>query len=166
MNTKQCTKCQETKTLDQFYTINKDISKRHRQTDGYDYYCKYCRNGTSIKSQVGGNKKKCTVSECEIHHYAKGMCRNHYTRLKRNGSIEYKNLVRSNDNKLRDYNLRKRFLVTIEEFNDMAKNAIHILKSEETLNEFKKNARLSALAFDLSSILPAYEDLYKSILLP
>lgn len=58
------------------------------------------------------------------------------------------------------------YLSEVGDVDDMAKNAIHILKSEETLNEFKKNARLSALAFDLSRILPAYEDLYKSILLP
>ena len=58
------------------------------------------------------------------------------------------------------------YLSEVGDVDDMAKNAIHILKSEETLNEFKKNARLSALAFDLSRILPAYEDLYKSILFP
>ena len=58
------------------------------------------------------------------------------------------------------------YLSEVGDVDDMAKNAIHILKSEETLNEFKKNARLSVLAFDLSRILPAYEDLYKSILLP
>ena len=58
------------------------------------------------------------------------------------------------------------YLSEVGDVDDMAKNAIHILKSEETLNEFKKNARLSVLAFDLSRILPAYEDLYKSILFP
>lgn len=57
------------------------------------------------------------------------------------------------------------YLSEVGDVDDMAKNAIHILKSEETLNEFKKNARLSALAFDLNKILPEYENLYKSVLL-
>jgi N-acetyl-alpha-D-glucosaminyl L-malate synthase BshA len=57
------------------------------------------------------------------------------------------------------------YLSEVGDVDDMAKNAIQILKSEENLNEFKKNARLSALAFDLNKILPEYENLYKSVLL-
>lgn len=57
------------------------------------------------------------------------------------------------------------YLSDVGDVDDMAKNAIDILKSEETLSEFKKNARLSALAFDLNKILPEYENLYKSVLL-
>ena len=78
---KECIKCKQSKSLADFYQ------------NGGDYYCKYCRVGQSIKSHRGGNKKKCTVSKCEINHYAKGMCRNHYTRMQRNGQLEHKRKV-------------------------------------------------------------------------
>jgi hypothetical protein len=83
---KECVKCKQSKDLADFYNVTKE-------KDGKDYYCKYCRVGQSIKSHRGGNKKKCTVSECETNHYAKGMCRNHYTRMQRNGQLEYKKNV-------------------------------------------------------------------------
>jgi hypothetical protein len=121
MNTKKCGSCNEIKTIDQFYK-----SKAKYLRYGVDYYCKYCRNGNSIKSHTTGNKKQCTISGCEIRHYAKGMCRNHYTRMKLNGTIEYKRPKRSDDNTLRDYNLRVRYLITIDEFNKMAKNGCEI----------------------------------------
>jgi len=82
METKTCSRCQETKTLDKFY---KDYTKT--QKDGIDYYCKYCRVGSAIKSQRHGNQKPCSVSGCTNRHYAKDMCRNHYTRMQRNGSL-------------------------------------------------------------------------------
>lgn len=91
MKTKTCTKCQETKTLDNFYKLSEKLAIRYAQQDGIDYYCKYCRNGSSLKSHRGGNKKKCTVSGCETHHYAKGMCRKHYARIYRFGTLELKN---------------------------------------------------------------------------
>ena len=83
MNTKQCKKCKEVKSSSDYYK-----SKYSYEVDGLDYYCKFCRIGTSLTSQRGGNKKPCTVSECEMVHYAKGMCRNHYTRFTRNGTTE------------------------------------------------------------------------------
>ena len=47
-------------------------------------------------------------------------------------------------------------------FSDMAKNAIHILKNETVLNEFKENAKAHTKLFSLDTILPVYEDIYKS----
>jgi hypothetical protein len=81
METKTCSRCQETKTLDKFY---KDYTKT--QKDGIDYYCKYCRNGASIRSQKS-NKKPCSISDCTDTHYAKDMCRKHYARIKRTGLL-------------------------------------------------------------------------------
>jgi N-acetyl-alpha-D-glucosaminyl L-malate synthase BshA len=58
------------------------------------------------------------------------------------------------------------YLSNVGDVDDMSKNALEILKSDASLENFKKNARLSALAFDLNKILPTYEELYRSILLP
>jgi len=82
METKTCTKCKEAKPLNKFY---KDYTGK--MSDGIDYYCKYCRMGTSIQSRQN-KKKKCTVDPCGRPHYAKGWCRNHYERMKRNGKLE------------------------------------------------------------------------------
>jgi len=46
----------------------------------------------------------------------------------------------------------------------MAKNAIHILKDESTLNTFKNNAYQQATKFDIAKILPMYEDLYNKVI--
>ena len=121
MNTKRCAKCEETKTIDQFY---KSTAKYARF--GVDYYCKYCRNGNSLKSQRNENKKKCSISECEIPAYAKGMCRNHYTRMKLNGTIEYRATRRSKDNILRDKQLRMRYLITSQTFEEMCINGCEV----------------------------------------
>lgn len=55
------------------------------------------------------------------------------------------------------------FLSDVGNVDEMAQNALRILETDESLNNFKKNARLSALAFDLNKILPAYEKLYNSL---
>ncbi len=57
------------------------------------------------------------------------------------------------------------FLSDVGNVDEMAANALKILETDESLNEFKKNARLSALAFDINKILPAYEKLYNSLVL-
>jgi hypothetical protein len=44
---------------------------------------------------------------------------------------------------------------------DMSRNAIMILKSDATLEVFRKNARTTAEKFDILSIIPLYEDLYQ-----
>lgn len=131
METKQCTKCQETKTLDQFYKANYKYCK-----DGLDYYCKYCRTGTAIKSHRGGNKKPCSVSLCENRHYAKGMCRNHYTRFQRHGTLEALNDI-IEDNKIykyakqeitykREYHLMYKYKITKERYEEMKKDGCDV----------------------------------------
>ncbi len=47
---------------------------------------------------------------------------------------------------------------------DMSKNALKILKDEETLLRFKANALLQAKKFDIQNIVPLYEQLYKSVI--
>mgnify|MGYP000179816088 FL=1 len=54
------------------------------------------------------------------------------------------------------------FLSDLGDINDMAKNAISILKDDDTLNSFKTNARRHTKRFSLENILPVYEEIYKS----
>ncbi|QMU65169.1 MAG: N-acetyl-alpha-D-glucosaminyl L-malate synthase BshA [Flavobacteriaceae bacterium] len=54
------------------------------------------------------------------------------------------------------------FLSTIGDVEDMAANALTILKDDHTLNRFKANAKEHARQFSLKNILPVYEDIYKS----
>ena len=56
------------------------------------------------------------------------------------------------------------YMSDIGDVEDMAKNAISILKDDETLLKFKKNALLQAQKFDISSIVPKYEALYNKVL--
>lgn len=52
------------------------------------------------------------------------------------------------------------FLSDVGDVASMAKNAIHILKDESTLSQFKANALATAKQFDIQNILPLYEELY------
>lgn len=54
------------------------------------------------------------------------------------------------------------FLSDIGDVDDMAKNAISILKDDEILNRFKRDAKEHTKKFSLQNILPVYEDIYKS----
>ncbi|WP_369047614.1 N-acetyl-alpha-D-glucosaminyl L-malate synthase BshA [Tenacibaculum sp. UWU-22] len=54
------------------------------------------------------------------------------------------------------------FLSNVGAVDDMAKNTITILKDDEVLARFKHNAKEHAKQFSLTTILPAYEALYKS----
>lgn len=54
------------------------------------------------------------------------------------------------------------FLSNLGDVTDMAKNAITILKDDETLARFKQNAKEHTKRFSLETILPVYEDIYKS----
>jgi N-acetyl-alpha-D-glucosaminyl L-malate synthase BshA len=47
---------------------------------------------------------------------------------------------------------------------EMAKNAISILESESTLEQFKIGAKTTAEKFDIHKIVPAYEDVYQMAL--
>lgn len=53
------------------------------------------------------------------------------------------------------------FLSEVGQIDDMAKNALYILGDDKTLDKFKKNAFEVAEKFDISNILPLYEDLYE-----
>jgi N-acetyl-alpha-D-glucosaminyl L-malate synthase BshA len=56
------------------------------------------------------------------------------------------------------------FMSNVGDIEDMAKNAIHVLKDDATLNQFKANAFEQAKKFDISRILPMYENLYQEVL--
>src|SRR5690554_5670103 len=56
------------------------------------------------------------------------------------------------------------YLSDVGDIEGMAENGVKILKDENTLNTFKKQAREQALTFDMSSILPQYEALYEKVL--
>ena len=53
------------------------------------------------------------------------------------------------------------YLSNVGNVDEMAANALKILKNDETLNTFKKNALEVAKKYDIKNILPLYEDLYK-----
>lgn len=56
------------------------------------------------------------------------------------------------------------YLSNVGDIEEMANNAISILRDSETLNKFKKAAREQAQAFDIRKVVPVYEDLYESAL--
>jgi N-acetyl-alpha-D-glucosaminyl L-malate synthase BshA len=53
------------------------------------------------------------------------------------------------------------FLSDVGNVDEMAKNALAILKEDDVLNKFKRNALSIAEKFDIKKILPLYEDLYQ-----
>jgi L-malate glycosyltransferase len=55
------------------------------------------------------------------------------------------------------------YMSEIGDVDDMAKNAIAILKDDETLLTFKKNAHNRAKDFDINVILPLYEKYYQKV---
>jgi len=56
------------------------------------------------------------------------------------------------------------FLSKLGDVDDMAKNAVDLLKNEEKLNLFRKNALKQAKQFHIDKILPAYESYYREVL--
>jgi len=56
------------------------------------------------------------------------------------------------------------YMSNVGDVDDMAKNAISILKDDATLNKFKANAYEQAKRFDINKILPMYEALYREVL--
>ena len=54
------------------------------------------------------------------------------------------------------------YLSNLGDVEDMAKNAISIVKDDEILKKFKQNAKNHTKQFSLENILPVYEDIYKS----
>lgn len=56
------------------------------------------------------------------------------------------------------------FLSNIGDVEDMAKNALKIVKDETILQQFKNNAKEHTKQFSLKSILPIYEEIYESLI--
>ena len=56
------------------------------------------------------------------------------------------------------------FMSEVGDVNDMAKNALKILKDEESLEQFRAGAFKQANKFDIKNILPHYENLYNNVL--
>lgn len=56
------------------------------------------------------------------------------------------------------------YLSNVGDVDDMAKNALKILKDEQTLNTFKVNAHKRAKEFSLEKVLPMYEKLYEEVI--
>lgn len=56
------------------------------------------------------------------------------------------------------------FLDHVGDIENMAKHSIYILEDEVRLNEFKERALKRSYEFDLSLILPMYEDFYKEVI--
>lgn len=54
------------------------------------------------------------------------------------------------------------YLSNVGNTDEMAENALKILKDNTVLAEFKKNALTIAEKFDINAILPLYEDLYRT----
>jgi hypothetical protein len=76
--TKTCSKCHEVKDLSVFY---KKTAYRPND-DGYDYYCKTCRNVASKKTW-NNNRVRCTIEGCDSPNYARQLCKCHYHKLLR-----------------------------------------------------------------------------------
>lgn len=56
------------------------------------------------------------------------------------------------------------FLSKVGDIDDMANNAIHLLSDEVLLEKFRKNAYKEARKFDISRIIPQYEELYQELI--
>ena len=56
------------------------------------------------------------------------------------------------------------FLSNVGDVEDMTKNALYILQNEDVLKKFKANARAEATQFDIHTIVPYYEAIYKNVL--
>jgi len=56
------------------------------------------------------------------------------------------------------------FLSDVGNTEEMGKNAIELLKNEAMMAEFKNNARKHAETFDISVVLPQYEEMYDKVL--
>ena len=53
------------------------------------------------------------------------------------------------------------FLSEVGDVDDMAKNAIYILKNAKRMESFKQNAQTVSRQFEIKNILPLYEDVYE-----
>lgn len=58
------------------------------------------------------------------------------------------------------------YLSDVGDVTDMATKALHILRDDAVLQQFKKRAKEHALTFEMHKIVPLYEHLYESVLDP
>jgi len=56
------------------------------------------------------------------------------------------------------------YLSNVGDVEDMAKNALKVLKNDKTLAQFKANAYEQAKKFDIEHVLPKYEALYANLI--
>jgi glycosyltransferase involved in cell wall biosynthesis len=56
------------------------------------------------------------------------------------------------------------FMSDVGDVDDMSKNALHILRDDATLLQFKANALAQAKKFDIENIVPVYEALYNRVI--
>jgi N-acetyl-alpha-D-glucosaminyl L-malate synthase BshA len=75
-------------------------------------------------------------------------------------------VISSNTGGLPEINIQGKtgYMSNVGDIEDMSKNAIHILEDESRLNEFKANALAQAKQFEISKILPKYEDYYLKVI--
>src|SRR5690606_14630249 len=75
-------------------------------------------------------------------------------------------VISSNSGGLPEVNINgfSGYLSDVGNTDEMAENAIKILRDDRTLAEFKKNARETTLKFDIKNILPLYEELYINLI--
>lgn len=75
-------------------------------------------------------------------------------------------VISSNAGGLSEINIHGKtgFMSPVGDFEDMAKNSIHILEDELRLKQFKKNALAHAKTFDIQNILPQYEAYYNKVI--
>ena len=75
-------------------------------------------------------------------------------------------VISSNAGGLPEINIQGKtgFMSNVGDFADMAKNAIYILEDESRLTTFKKNALAHAKTYDITNILPQYENYYNQVI--
>jgi len=135
---KTCTKCKESKPFIDFYE-----SKHKSATDGYDYYCKYCRTGQNLKSHRS-KSKKCMLEDCDVSHYGKGYCRPHYARLVRNGTVDRLNNQIHVDKEYlyegtrvlarREYDLLAKYKMSLQEYKERSEAGCEICRVKSSHN--------------------------------
>lgn len=117
---KKCISCEEEKPLDQYHNLI-------RSKDGKDYYCKPCRNTKSILNYMN-NINPCTWKECSRPHYAKGLCKIHYTRQNMGYPMDA-----PKDGEKKYYNIQYNYKLDKEAYLAMAKDGCKICSSKERL---------------------------------
>jgi len=75
-------------------------------------------------------------------------------------------VISTNSGGLPEVNLdgKTGFLCNVGDIECMASKAIELLKNPSMLDKFKENAYNQAVRFDVNSVLPMYESLYKSVI--